>query len=54
VYFDAVLDENRMPVFNGTPDETREFLRTNENNDGLRVCAGRTLKIMSVEDYLAQ
>lgn len=53
MYFDAVLNERNFPLFNGTPKETREWLLTNETNSTMCVCIGRTLQMVSIEDYLA-
>lgn len=55
-YFDAVLDDDFAPIFNGTPDETREFLEKHgddENVKSARVCPGKTLQTMTVPEYLA-
>jgi hypothetical protein len=51
--FDAVLDDNLYPVFNGTPEKTKEWLeaRPDEHKD-FRVSPGHLLSIISVEQYL--
>jgi hypothetical protein len=59
VYFDAVVVSASMQViYNNTPDAVRSFLEnlTDEFPQVTRtysVCAGRTMKLYSVEDYLA-
>ena len=55
MYFDAVLDRNLHPVFNGTPEATREWLHTNHQRvdiDDLQVCVGKSLRMFSVSEYL--
>jgi hypothetical protein len=55
-YFDAVLDVDLNPVFNGTTEETMEWLEQRIINQqtmlGLYVCDGRTLRIISVSEYM--
>jgi len=53
-YFDAVLDENMQPLFNGTPEATKEWLRnrTESENNNVQVSPGHQLRLMTVEDYL--
>jgi deoxycytidine triphosphate deaminase len=56
MYFDAVLnDETMSPVYNGTPDETKEWLEKYARLflAPLNVCVGRTLDIVTVPEYLA-
>lgn len=52
-YFDAVLNERYIPVFNGTPEHTRNWLlkhvEVHETHD---VCYGKTLRVVSVKTYL--
>ena len=52
-YYDAVLDNNMQPVFNGTPQETREWLlqRPDEHKDW-QICPGYRMRLMTVQDYL--
>ena len=51
-YFDAVLDENMQPVFNGTPEETQAWLLANSWAIELSVCIGRTMQVVSAKDYV--
>jgi hypothetical protein len=51
-YFDAVLDENMQPVFNGTPEQTQEWLKCNAWAIKLSVCIGRTMQMVSAKDYV--
>lgn len=52
MYFDAVLNDLMMPVFNGTPKETKEWLKENFRHD-YWVCIGETMKTVRVQDYLS-
>lgn len=53
MYFDAVLDNSMQPIFNGTPDETRNWLLKNpEDHADVVVCEGQGMKIMTVSEYL--
>lgn len=55
LYFDAVLDENMRPLFNGTPEETKEWLEKNEpvkTDNSVRVCIGTSLVIVTVPEYM--
>lgn len=52
IYFDAVLDENMQPLFNGTPEETKEWLEKNETNNSIRVCIGESLALVTVQEYM--
>ena len=53
-YFDAVLDERMHPLCNGTPEEVLAWLEARrEYDDDICVCIGKTMKIVSVEEYLA-
>lgn len=56
MYFDAVLTKDCVPVFNGTPEETREWLIANHDPEAkhLDVCVGSTLKYMTISEYLAK
>lgn len=54
MYFDAVLDRETYPVFNGTPAETKEWLQKNpQAHEDKVVCVGRTMKLVSIPDYLS-
>jgi hypothetical protein len=56
MYFDAVLDlDNGMkPIFNGTPEETKAWLRstTFPEHSNIRVCLGKTLGFVTILEYL--
>lgn len=53
MYFDAVLDRDLNPVFNGTPEETAVWLRERaEEHKDWMVCPGYAMRLMTVEDYL--
>lgn len=52
-YFDAVLDSQYMPLFNGTRRETIAWLKQRPVGDGWMVCLGETLQIVPVVQYLA-
>lgn len=54
MYFDAVLDFDLRPLFNGTPEETREFLLKQDKvfQSRVRVCVGYSMWIVPVEEYL--
>jgi len=58
MYFDAVLTDDLEPIFNGTREEVHAWLDRDEDetsrDTNLQVCDGRTLKIMSVDEYLAR
>lgn len=51
-YFDAVLDENMGVVFNGTPEQTQEWLKANAWAWDLSVCDGVSLRMISARDYV--
>jgi hypothetical protein len=51
-YFDAVLNEAMIPLFNGTTTETKEWLRGREIDASWRVCYGPTMQLIDVFDYL--
>lgn len=53
MYFDAVLDENYMPVQNDIPENIAVFLRAHPELHGThKVAVGRTLEILLIPDYL--
>jgi hypothetical protein len=57
VYFDAVLDDRMMPVFNGTPEETKEWIKKNPTiiaEHDLWVCIGKTLRMMTIKAYMEE
>ena len=53
MYFDAVLDENLEPIFNGTPEEVKTWLRAHREEISPRsqVCVGESLLLVSLEVY---
>jgi len=54
MYFDAVLRENGIDVvFNGTPQEVVEFLKSQKEEDRQNwwVCRGESLKYYTPNDY---
>lgn len=53
MFFDAVLDEEMRPIFNGTPAQTYPWVLEHLIfAPDLKVCVGRTLKIVSFEEYI--
>lgn len=50
-YFDAVLD-NMMPVYNGTPKETVQWLKEHPEANLFEVCVGQTMQMVTVSKYL--
>lgn len=59
MYFDAVLDVELQPIFNGAPDDTRKWLAEPHNRRRAilktwRVCVGETMELISSETYLAR
>ena len=56
-YFDAVLDGDMRPLVNGSPEEVLLWLDRRpliQERDDLQVCVGRTMQLMTVEEYLQQ
>lgn len=53
MYFDAVLDPDMRPLFNGTPEETREWLENESETSSLVICVGKTMKILTPTEYLS-
>lgn len=51
-YFDAVLDENMNPLFNGTSEDTKEWLEKNETDNSVRVCIGESMVLVTVQEYM--
>lgn len=54
MYFDAVLRGDMEVRFNGTPEETKAWLEENETDPTDVVVDGKTIRMMSVEEYLAR
>lgn len=53
MYFDAVLDDQLQPIFNGTPAEVRAWLKKNEGDPNIyRVCPGKSMRLLTVKQYL--
>lgn len=57
MYFDAVLDKDLKPMFNGTPEATRQWIEDQKIQDlafvnDLQVCDGRNMRMYSVREYL--
>lgn len=50
-YYDAVLDENMNPLFNGTPEDTKEWLEKNKTDNSVRVCIGESMVLVTVPEY---
>jgi hypothetical protein len=53
MYFDAVLDKDMKPVFNGTPEETKKFLEETLLSLDHSVCVGITMHLLTIPQYLA-
>ena len=53
MYFDAVLDPDMRPLFNGTPEETREWLEKKSENSSLMICVGKTMRMLTPTEYLS-
>lgn len=52
-YLDTILDERMNPVFDGTPEKTLEWLKTNMAVDPstLKVRVGNSSSVVSVATY---
>ncbi|QJD49807.1 hypothetical protein SEA_CLUBPENGUIN_83 [Streptomyces phage ClubPenguin] len=54
-YFDAVLDERMRPLCNGTQEEVLAWLESRPQfEDDVVVCIGKTMQMVTVEEYLEQ
>lgn len=54
-YFDAVLDGSKKPLCNGSQEKVLEWLESRPSvQSEIKVCIGRTMEIVSVEEYLEQ
>ena len=52
-YFDSVLIDNMIPIFNGTTEETVKWLREHPEHSDKRVCFGKkTITLCLVPEYL--
>ena len=57
MYFDAVLDDRMIPVFNGLPEETEKWLKKNPDSLDLSahtVCLGHSMTVVPVSQYLEE
>lgn len=54
MYFDCVVNIKAEPVFNGTPNEVKEWLLENEDLGEFKVVVGQTLAFVSVNEYLGR
>lgn len=52
MYFDAVLNDLQMPLFNGTPEETKKWIEDNKPPWNLRVVVGETQEVLTVHEYM--
>lgn len=54
-YLDAVIDSDLQPVFNGTPEQTQEWLaevvEQGLASEEWRVCIGTSLALVTIEEY---
>lgn len=52
--FDCVLDEENLMVFNGSPEDTKEWVSVNLEETDLdhRICIGRSESLVTVREYL--
>jgi hypothetical protein len=57
MYFDAVLNKQRQPIFNGTPDAVKKWLEARRDDEEVResvVCLGVNLRIKTIDEYLSK
>lgn len=40
-----------VPLFNGTPEDTKEWLEKNETDNSVRVCIGESMVLVTVPEY---
>jgi hypothetical protein len=53
MFFDAVVDDDMKPLFNGTPAETLEWVQTHMVfAPDLRVCIGKSMSLVTFGEYL--
>lgn len=54
-YLDTVLGSDLNPVFNGTPEQTQEWLaevvEQGLDSEEWRVCIGTSLALVTIEEY---
>lgn len=55
-YFDAVLDDNMQPVYNGTPEQTYKWLSGSAEHftNTYQVCRGKDMRLFEIADYLRE
>ncbi|AXQ61309.1 hypothetical protein SEA_LIBERTYBELL_68 [Streptomyces phage LibertyBell] len=55
-YFDAVLDGNMQPVYNGTPEQTYKWLSGSVEHftNTYQVCRGKDMRLFEIADYLKE
>lgn len=56
MYFDAVLDHQYIPKFNGTSQEVKKWLRERRSMHDIYmgVCIGATMQIVPISEYLGE
>lgn len=52
MFSDAVINDKWISIFEGSREETKEWLRRNPETDVLRVCLGETKEVIPVSEYL--
>jgi hypothetical protein len=53
-YFDAALDADMRPMFNGTPEEVEKWLREHPDAHVEKVCVGKTLELLHTTEYMSR
>lgn len=51
-YFDAVLDKENRPLFNGTEEDTVKWCEDNPSDLPRWVCIGKTMDIVTESEYI--
>lgn len=56
MFFDALFSQNGVVLFNGTPEETKKFIRTESASldKACYVMQGATLSRISMPDYVKE
>lgn len=52
MYFDAILDGRMNVLFNATPEECKDWLSEHTTGPDVRVCVGKTMELLTVNEYL--
>lgn len=53
MYFDAVLDSEMRPFFNGTTEQVVKWCEEHQNNTkASHVAVGKTMEVLTVAEYL--